>query len=191
MKRLLNTNSPAGIGAALLLLVAGPAIAQPVLTNPSFESGATPPAPGYSEIAGWTADESISTGYGINQAGGDFADNGAVPDGARVAFLQNNGSLSQRVSGFEVGRRYRIAYRENARRWCCGERVATLSVLVDGRPVIAPHVVKIVGDQNAYTLVRSDWFTAPHQTVTITFVKGGRGDSAVLIDDVQLVVEWR
>jgi hypothetical protein len=169
------------------MLMGTTASAQPVISNPSFEVDATPPYPGYGTITGWTAGGGISTGYGLNEAGGAFADNGIVPHGTKVAFMQDNGALSQTISGFKVGEPYWLVYRENARGLCCGERVATLSVVIGGTTVVTQHIVPIVGDSNPYRLVTSDSFTAQATDMTLTFEKGGSGDSTALIDNVELL----
>jgi len=175
-----------GVVAAWAFLP-GALSAQPVIVNPSFEVDGTPAHPGYSTITGWTPGGTISTGYGINEGGGPFADNGAVPHGTRVAFMQNNGTLSQTVSGFVVGERYWLVYRENAREWCCGERVATLSATVGGTTVVSEHDVVIVGGSAPYRFVTSAPFIAAESEMTLTFAKGGTGDSTALIDDVRLL----
>jgi hypothetical protein len=159
---------------------------QPVMINPSFEIDAVPLSPGYGSITGWTPGGGLIDGYGINEANGAFADNGSIPHGTKVAFIQDNGTLSQRVSGFIVGAPYWFAYRENARGLCCGERSATLSVVVGGTTVVADHVVAIAGELNPYRLVTSENFTALETDMTISFVKGGTGDSTALIDDVRI-----
>jgi len=170
-----------------LLLAFGRACAQPVLVNPSFETDITPPYPGYGTITGWLPDEAIGTGYGLNEEGGPFADNGKVPNGARVAFMQDNGTLSQTVAGFTPGEQYWLVYRENARGLCCGERRATLSARIGGTTVVAEHEVAIVGGSNPFHLVTSDAFTAAEAEMTLSFTKGGIGDSTALIDDVRLL----
>src|SRR6185503_15597942 len=131
--------------AAVTALLRLSAAAQPVIINPSFEADTTPPYPGYGTITGWTPGGGLVDGYGLNEVNGAFADNGSIPNGTRVAFIQDNGTLSQRVSGFTVGAPYWLAYRENARGLCCGDRFATLSVTVGGTTVIGNHVVPIVG----------------------------------------------
>lgn len=158
----------------------------PRIVNPSFEADALPPFPGYGPITGWHPGGGIGTSYGLNLGTGPFADNGAIPDGAKAAFMQNNGTLSQTVSGFTVGAQYWLSYRENARANCCGERVATMSVIVGGTTVVPEHVVAIVGGENPFRFVASSVFTAPETTLTISFTKGGTGDSTALIDDVRI-----
>jgi hypothetical protein len=158
-----------------------------VIINPSFETNSTPPYPGYGTITGWLPDDAIGTGYGLNEEGGPFADNGKVPDGFRVGFMQDNGTLSQTVSGFIPGEKYWLVYRENARGLCCGERSATLTARIGGTTVVTEHEVTIVGGSNPFRLVTSDAFTAAEAEMTLSFTKGGFGDSTALIDDVRLL----
>ena len=76
------------------------------LANPSFEEDIFSTWPGYVsdnwDITGWTA----LGGHGLNpvQDGrSPFADNGMIPHGAQVAFMQQNGALSQTVTGLTTG----------------------------------------------------------------------------------------
>ena len=172
---------------ASAVLTLGLVSAQPVILNPSFEADSVPPSPGYGTISGWLPDNAIGNGYGLNEEGGPFADNGKVPHGFRVAFMQDNGTLSQTVAGFIPGEKYWLVYRENARGLCCGERSATLTVKIGGATVVTEHEVAIVGGSNPFRLVTSDAFTAAEAEMTLSFVKGGIGDSTALIDDVQLL----
>ena len=86
--------------AAGFALVAG-AVAQ-TISNPSFEENSFAVAPGYisanAAIPGWTAS---NTGrVGLNPANGTpSADNGAVPNGANVAFIQSTDIGSSTLSG--------------------------------------------------------------------------------------------
>ena len=170
-----------------LVLAFDQARAQPVILNPNFETNSTPPYPGYGAITGWVPDDAIGTGYGLNEEGGPFADNGKVSHGTRVAFLQDNGVLSQTVSGFIPGEKYWLVYRENARGLCCGERSATLTAKIGGTTVVTEHEVAFVGDSNPFRVVTSDAFTATEDEMTLSFTKGGFGDSTALIDDVSLL----
>ena len=61
------------------------------IPNPSFETDTFTVFPGYISgnmaITGWTANPTDEVG--LNPAGGTpFADNGAIPDGNNVAFIQ-------------------------------------------------------------------------------------------------------
>jgi hypothetical protein len=160
---------------------------QPHIVNPSFEASPVSDAAGYGDIPDWTADANIGTGYGINGHGGPFADNGAVPHGGRVAFLQHNGGLFQKVSGFVTGEKYWLVYRENARGLCCGERAAILKTFIGKTTVVPEHEVTIAGQANPYPLVISDAFVATGTEMTLSFSKGGYGDSTVLLDDVRIL----
>ena len=174
-------------GVVALVLSFGQACAQPVIMNPSFETDSTPPYPGYGTITGWLPDDVIGTGYGLNEESGPFADNGKVPHGIRVAFMQDNGTLSQTVSGFIPGEKYWLVYRENARGLCCGGRSATLTAKIGGTTVVTEHEVAIVSGSNPFRLVTSDAFTAAEAEMTLSFAKGGFGDSTALIDDVRFL----
>jgi hypothetical protein len=177
--------------AAVMAALLSQASAQPHVVNASFEADAPAEPSGYGNITGWTPSGGIGTGFGINEGRGPFSDNGAIPAGARVAFMQDNGTLNQTVSGFRVGAQYSLAYRENARGLCCGERVATLSVRVGEKTVVPQHTVEIVGESNPYRTVTSDLFVATHPVMTVTFTKGGAGDSTALIDDVRIVARGK
>ena len=82
------------------------------IPNPSFEANSFTTYPGYisvnAPITGWTANPADEVG--LNPAGGQspFADNGAIPDGTNVAFIQagsavdsQQGSLSTTISGLD------------------------------------------------------------------------------------------
>src|SRR6202012_4896502 len=64
------------------------------IPNPSFEASTFTAAPGYAYlnggIPGWTYLD--ATRVGQNSAGGPFADNGAIPDGNNVGFVQSAGN---------------------------------------------------------------------------------------------------
>ena len=56
------------------------------------------------QITGWNA----TTGSGLNPAGGSpFADNGTVPNGTQVAFVQS-GSIDTVITGLTTGTEYRL-----------------------------------------------------------------------------------
>ena len=93
------------LSSALLLLLFAPALHAQTIPNPSFEANSFTVAPGCTGvggnpgITGWT----VVGNAGLNPASGNsFADNGAFPNGANVAFVQsrfdraNGGHRSQR-----------------------------------------------------------------------------------------------
>ena len=156
---------------------------EPVIVNPSFEADTFTLFPGYvsgnGPITGWNA----AGGAGINPADGSpFANNGVIPDGTQVAFIQDDSALSQMVSGFIVGRTYQLTYFENAR----DGNVPVLEVRAGGNTIVAAHTVTSVGGANPYVEVVSDPFVADAETMEIAFVKTNPagGDNTVLIDHV-------
>ena len=156
----------------------------PQIVNASFEADNFTVFPGYvsgnGPITGWTA----LGGHGVNPGtfGGPFSDNGAIPDGTKVAFLQDDGALSQIVSGFVAGSSYQIRYSENAR----NGGVPACEVKVGGNTVVAVHNVSPVGGSNPYREVVSDPFTATASSMEIAFIKSNPqgGDTTLLIDNV-------
>ncbi len=107
-------------------LATGIAAAAPTIPNPSFELDATPTNfPGYisgnASITGWTTNDPTRTGLNPGVFGGfdtPFADNGIIPQGARVAFVQSTGgmsTLSTSITGLTAGTWYRVQFRANSR----------------------------------------------------------------------------
>ena len=128
----------------------------------SFQADNFPAYPGYrggsnpASITGWGG------GGGINGsdigAGTPFADNGAYPDGTRVAFIQGAGALTQTLSGFTVGQTYWIQVWTNAR-GCCGD-VPQISVTINPGSVqtlLAPTTIQPVGGASPYYLANFSW----------------------------------
>ncbi|MDP7649958.1 MAG: sugar-binding protein, partial [Candidatus Thalassarchaeaceae archaeon] len=75
----------------------------PIVANGSFEVDDVPEWPGYGAITAWTG------GSGIND-GGPFGDNGVIPDGAKLGFIQGTRTLSQQLTGLEAGAGYVLAF---------------------------------------------------------------------------------
>lgn len=105
------------LGAPVLLMAA------PTIPNPSFELNPTPTNfPGYvsgnAPITGWTTNDPTRCGLNPGTSFSPFADNSAVPDGARVAFVQSLGgmtTLSTTITGLTAGTWYRVQFRANSR----------------------------------------------------------------------------
>jgi hypothetical protein len=173
------------IGQAASPPAAAPA---PTFANPSFEADNFTVFPGYvsgnGPITGWTA----LGGHGVNPGtfGGPFSDNGAIPDGTKVAFLQADGALSQVVSGFSIGSTYQIHFFENAR---TGATAPACEVQVDGSTVLAAHSVTPVGGSNPYHEMVTDPFLATATAMEVAFVKSNPagGDTTLLIDNVSVI----
>jgi hypothetical protein len=110
------------VGAGAILALAICTSSAQVIQNPSFENDTFTVYPGYisvnKPITGWTG--SPADRVGLNPAGGSpFADNGAIPDGKNVAFIQSytggSSSLSTIISGLTNGQKYTVNFRFNAR----------------------------------------------------------------------------
>ena len=154
--------------------------------NSSFEAEAFGTFPGYvsgnGQISGWTA----LGGHGLNPAAGSpFADNGTTPNGGQVAFMQENGIMSQLVPGFTVGSQYYLHYYENAR----SGTAPALEVKVGGVVVIPMHIISLVGGANLYYSMFSDVFVAETPELLLEFNKANplNGDCTVLLDNVAFV----
>jgi hypothetical protein len=188
--------------AVLLAGLATLAAGAPQLTNPSFEVDRYSKWPGYARhnggaITGW---EGVS---GINplwrnpeaQQGPDapFLDNGKIPHGKQLAFIQGPGKLSQRLSGLEAGRRYQVTYRENARVHRPSETAEwpRLRVLLGEQVIVSAHKVTPVtrkGDFSApFYRVESGQFTPPRDgDYELRFETLQSSSSTVLLDDVRI-----
>jgi hypothetical protein len=143
--------------AAVLFLPPLPLVAQ-TITNPGFEADSFTIFPGYignspthapnGPITGWTGTPVSRTG--LNPAGSSpFADNGIIPEGANVAFIQAGTSgvvvLESTVTGLQIGTNCSVSFRVNAR----SNQSAVLRFSVDGTPVADDAEVTMVG--SAYT----------------------------------------
>src|SRR3954471_24887928 len=133
MKRTLSYRSIAPMAG--LFLAALTASSQ-TIPNPSFEADNFPNFPGYisgnapdAGITGWTANNNDRVG--LNRAGNKpFGDNGTMPDGANVAFIQSGTTggttLGTTISDLTPGTTYKVTFRCNAR----GGQLPLLDVLI-------------------------------------------------------------
>jgi hypothetical protein len=191
-----GTNGPTGL---LLVSVAQNAPIETrrlTVANAGFEEWVPQISPGYvrenGPIPGWQS----SLGVGISPGNGFqwFTDNGQIPEGARVVFMQEDAvldylaTLRQAVHGFEVGKSYQVSYRENAR-VCCAPSLPLLKVEMGGQEIVARHRVARVGGQNTYAAIKSQVFEATAPTMELVFEKSSdpaTDDTSVLIDDVHV-----
>ena len=165
--------------------------------NPSFETPVTLVSPGYCDIPDWTgwttmppATNGTHQGYGINNLTiKPFADNGTIPDGSNVAFIQKESSISQTIDGFEANVPYVLSYREN----CRSAKVSTMLTvtLADafGNTQILVPIHKITPTKGAYLTKRTAFMVPESGSYTLSFVDSipaGQTDSAALVDDIQL-----
>ena len=161
------------------------------IPNPSFEANTFATAPGYisdnTAITGWTA--TPDTGAGINPAGGanDFANNGAVPDGANVAFLSMGSTLSTTISGLTAGKTYKLEFRANANTNDSGTVLSpVLRVNVDGSDLLSVNIYG-VGASSPYPYIDVE-FTAAAATAALTLANDAGDDSTLLLDNFKVAV---
>jgi hypothetical protein len=173
------------LGLLTVLVLAVPLMAAPTIPNPSFEANSFTVWPGYHHqagngaIVGWTP----SGGAGLNPASGSpFADNGVVPNGSQVAFIQNGADsfLSTVISDLTAGMTYKVNFRVNAR----GGNTPNLKVEIDGVNIINTAVTS-VGGSNPYKYFAFD-FTATVTSQTMTLRNDAGGDNTVLLDDFSI-----
>lgn len=155
------------------------------INNPSFEVDTFTVFPGYVSanfpITGWS--NSVPTRSGINPASGSpFADNGVIPDGNQVGFLQSTSSMSTVMVGFNSNQTYTVSFRVNARN---GQK-PNLHVAIDDQPVV-DMLLSSVGGTNAYKYASFD-FTATNWTHTLSLTNDAAGDHTVVIDDFRVNV---
>ena len=187
-----------GMTASTVLLRAG-LLGAPNIENPSFEADTFIEGPGYASanggvITGWSFQGMV----GINpyyvgeekQPMGPFTDNGVIPDGDQVAVCHQNARLSQRIAGFEAGKRYVVRYYENARHNNRPLQVPELEVRLGNEVIVSKHPVATVDDFRSHRLqyaeVISAPFTAPEDgAYTLEFITTGTQASA-MIDHVRI-----
>jgi len=148
----------------------------PIVSNGSFEADDVPEWPGYGAITAWTG------GSGIND-GGPFGDNGVIPDGAKLGFIQGTKALSQQLTGLEAGAEYVLAFYYNARN-CCGGTIG-FTVSVGGEELGSVSDVEPVGGENAYNSA-SYYFVAAGTEAELVFSATAAGDATLLLDAVSV-----
>lgn len=171
------------------------------MSNASFEADEFLSWPGYSgdnpgnastppgfnvPITDWVQSSEERSGINpISNGQSPFADNGRIPHGRQVAFLQSIDSpitLSRTVSGLTTGSQYYLHYYENSR---AATAQPTLAVQLGDVVTIPEHLVP----SGQYVGVYSDVFTAPATSLDLTFTKSSPNnvDTTALVDSVALV----
>jgi hypothetical protein len=158
-----------------------------VIQNPSFELDNFTVFPGYisgnGPITGWTG--TPADRVGINPSGGTpFADNGAIPDGTKVAFIQSyaggSSSLSTIITGLTAAQKYTVNFRFNAR--ASGSTTnPVLKIYIDNQLITGLSTVN-VGGSNPYRYGAFD-FTANAETAELKLVNDFNGDTTILVDN--------
>lgn len=175
--------------ASLFLAAALPVFAQ-TIPNPSFETDTFTVFPGYVSgnapgITGWTG--SPTNRFGLNPAAGNpFADNGTVPQGTNVAFIQGTASetiteLRTDITGLTSGQKYRLNFRATVRANTAA-LLANLSVTIGDETLLAADVVPVNGNA-PYHYVYLD-FTATAATESLILRNNQiTGDTTIVVDD--------
>ena len=178
-----------GVASCLMIANSLTLLAQ-TIPNPGFETDTFTVWPGYisgnAPITGWTG--SPGDRVGLNPASGSpFADNGAIPEGKNVAFIQANVAdpgnatkLSTTISGLTPGSTYKIIFRAAAR----SAEQPNLRVQIDGIEVLALTVFP-VGGANAYPYIAFE-FIANASAAELALVNDQTVDATVVVDDFKI-----
>ncbi len=160
--------------------------------NGSFEVDTCQPPYGYGSITDWPC--TIGTSGLNTETINNFANNGAIPDGVNVAFMQTGGlggsaSLYQTINGLQQNVYYLLRYYENSASSYPG--IPSLNVTIGSQTLVANHVVNPVGAYNTYTnpyTFVQTYFTVPADgSYVLSFnMSGSTSGSALLLDDVSI-----
>lgn len=200
------------LGRAFCAVLSGVAIlfcsiatAAPVIVNSSFEAETFNVFPGYcadnGPITGWTGSDYAGLNPGASF--GPFIDNGLIPDGEQVAFLQvpelgdPPTTLSQTVGGFQIGAQYMVRFHANSREAYRtdpdGLTVlgASLTVMMDAQTLIDELLVLPVEASGSHTqpyhVIATPSFVASAETMTLSFINPQvGGDTTLLLDQVTI-----
>lgn len=179
---------------AAVAAVSGMTLLGQTIPNPSFEADTFTVWPGYisgnAPITGWTAN--VDTRAGLNPAAGTpFADNGTIPQGSNVAFIQSDEggagvTLGTTISGLTAGTTYKLAFRANAR----GGQAANLRILIDDVDLVGAEgvpgvTIYPVTGTSPYSFVAFE-FTASAASQTLTLLNDSTSDNTVLVDDFSI-----
>jgi len=147
------------------------------IPNPSFETG---------NFSGWTTDAAGSSEAGVTTAGGSFANNGMIPQGVQVAWLQSFTapvSISTTIANLIPGISYQVSFGANMR---SGYGAPTAAWSLNGGPFVGFTASPAVGGSNPYyTITRS--FTATGDTAALVIQNSNVSDSTLLVDDFTIL----
>lgn len=154
------------LGLSLACKVAGNA---QVIPNPSFEANQFFSPTGLvadnGDISGWAVSDSESVGLSTDSTiAPQLADNGMVPDGSQVAFIQVGGStnsLRTTITGLLPNLNYRVGFRYNC---AAAGAPVILRVMVDGQLLLTTNVAPAAVSQN---------YDAPYWDAAISFASTG------------------
>ncbi len=176
---------------AIVVLLCRAALGQ-TIPNPSFEADTFTVFPGYvgdqttPTITGWTVDAPEGAGLNpIADGRSPFADNGTIPDGKQVLFIQSGAntsetSVSTTISGLTVGTTYKVTLQANAR----GGQSPHLRISIDGSELLA-FTMCSAGGANPYWYIAFE-FTATATSHVLGLMNDTPTDNTVLVDNVQI-----
>ncbi len=168
----------------------------PAIANHSFELDLFTIFPGYIDrnapITGWTT-ETVDR-IGLNPASGNpFTNNGAVPDGANVGFIQATDqtgvvtlSSIEGITGLVVGNTYNLTFRVNSR-LIANNLNPEMTLLIGGIEVLQDSI-NSVGTTQPYKPVGYT-FLASAETMSLEIsvnVTGDSTDETLLVDDFMI-----
>ena len=178
--------------AFALLALCSPALFGQSITNPSFEADVFTVVPGTvasnSPITGWTVSDPARAGLAPAGALNAFANNGTIPHGSNVLFLQTTNVASTVMSGLTPTVEYTVRFRVNS----TAGTTPTLRVAIDDNPSIfdAGSVASVAaaGVPHPYKHVAVK-FTATAATHTLNITNNASALTAtLLLDDFSINV---
>ncbi|HUF61376.1 MAG TPA: hypothetical protein VMN36_04825 [Verrucomicrobiales bacterium] len=114
------------------------------LKNPGFESNPPTAFPTYGDVDDWTR----TANAGVNTIGGPFHDNGRIPDGNQVGFIQVTNQLFQQIGGLTPGEPHWLQFYYNTRN-CCGGTLS-FQITLDGTVLFEDGGFGPVGGEESY-----------------------------------------
>ncbi|MEY2408053.1 MAG: hypothetical protein QOF48_723, partial [Verrucomicrobiota bacterium] len=139
------------------------------ISNPSFEANVFTVAPGSvsanTPITGWSFTDNTKAGLSPAGALNTFANNGVIPNGTNVLYLQTTNVASTVISGLTPGFNYTLRFRANSQ----NATTPTLRVSLDGASLLDAGSVVSVGGVLPYQFVALNFAAAAaSQTLYIT-----------------------
>ncbi len=161
------------------------------IVNPGFELPAIAAnqfagSPTTTPTVGWTF--SAPSGVSRDNSGFTSANNGA-PEGAQIAYIQGQGSISQTVIGFQPGVAYQLRFSVAGR---AAFQAQTLQVqILDGGIAIPLGTLALSNSNPAYSSYTTVNFTMNHSAGELVFTgtvsTAGGVDAVAFIDNVSIV----
>jgi hypothetical protein len=169
-----------------LLFATGLGAQAQTITNPSFEADVFTTAPGSisanGPITGWTVADPARAGLAPAGALNAFANNGTVPDGTNVLYLQTTNVASTVLSGLTPGLDYTVRFRVNS----TAGTTPTLRVAIDNNPSLfdAGSVASVAAAGAAYPYKHVAFnFTATAASHTLNITNNATAITATLLLD--------